>query len=58
MYVMVLNDGETYSELSGCRIINVLEGHVVAGEEVEDFIKGVIEANEKYGSELVIAEFK
>lgn len=42
MQVMVLNDGETYSDLAGCRILNVDPDMVVgysSRDSIDDAIK-------------------
>lgn len=37
MKIVVLNDGETYSDLYGCVILDVPEA--IAGDDLDEFIK-------------------
>lgn len=59
MYVMVLNDGETYSNLKGCKIVWIIPADENA---VEDIIKDVCKnGNEQFvdrGIAEIATEFK
>ena len=44
-YIVILNDGETYSALPGCRIVGVIN---IDADELDDHIKDYYE----YGVEI------
>jgi hypothetical protein len=50
MLVMVLNDGETFTSLSGCRVLNVPED--VPPEDIAEWVKD----NYKDGENLNIVD--
>jgi len=37
MLIMVLNDGDTYSDLYGCKIVDIPDG--IDGDEIESVLK-------------------
>jgi hypothetical protein len=56
MYVMVLNDGETYTDLKGCKILRI-DNQAVKGEDLDFVIEDVY-----YGVDIdngeIITEFQ
>jgi hypothetical protein len=50
MLVMVLNDGETFTSLSGCRVLNVPED--VPPEDIAEWVK----KNYQNGEDLTVVD--
>lgn len=51
MYVMVLNDGETYTDLAGCKIIHVPAS--VFENELDEFVKDAARGHDPEGDSVV-----
>jgi len=39
MKIMVLNDGETFTSLNGCKIVEVYDG--LTDDEIEEYLKNI-----------------
>lgn len=56
MYLMVLDDGETYSGISGCKILQVPD--IISPDDIESVLAGLKDCDKKFWEEHVITEFQ
>lgn len=56
MYLMVLDDGETYSGLFGCTIVQVPSD--LSAEQIEEVLDEIRNGNTKLGEKHIVTEFQ
>ena len=56
MFLMVLNDGETYSEITGCKIVQVPD--IISPDDIEGVLHGLRDCDRKFWKDHVVTEFQ
>ena len=56
MFIMVLDDGKTYSGLPGCKIVQVPD--IISPDDIEGVLDGLRECDRKFWKEHVVTEFQ